>query len=166
MADDGHDEKQDRKAELKKFKDELREACDTAMRGKTDAIRAFFCNRREIPKEFKGNSERTYGFLHATTILRTFGPDEGIDILLKAGYESDAEAAYCVVAGMNVDFGNKRAAGILVRRDLANHCKCMEELITRLIRLDSDPGQHHSLMALVEECKWCAREVCGKKERK
>ena len=162
MADD----KQDDKEKREQFKKGLQEACDQACFNKPDAIRVFFCNNKDIPKEFRGNGDRTYGFLYATTILRTLGTDKGMDILLKTRTCSDQEmeAAYLVVAGVALDFDNRDAAWTLVKRELAWECKVMGKLIARAMRLDSDPDQHHALAALANECKWCAREVCGVKE--
>ena len=165
MEDNEHG-KQDEKERRERFKAGLREACDAALDGKPDAIRRFFCDNPDVPKGFRGDRDRTYGYFHATTILRTFGADEGIAILAKARPCSDqeAETAYFTVAGVGVDAGNPEAAWLLVRRQLAWQCALMGGLIARAMRLDPDHGQHHALATLADECRWCAREVCGVKE--
>lgn len=160
-------EKTDETDEVKKFREELLAACTDAKKDKPDAVRQFLCTH-DIPRELQGSTDRTNGFFFATTILKTFGPTMGIGFLLDAGFQDwETAAAYRVVAGAEIDDpvnGDPKAAGVLVRRELAHRCRDVAGLVQRLLKLDSDPGQHHSLLALVEECKWCVREVCGEGE--
>jgi len=159
--------KTEERDEVKRFREGLLAACMDA-KNKADAVRLFLCTH-DIPYELRGSKDRTNGFFFATTILKTFGPTMGIGLLLDAGFQHwETAAAYHVVAGAEIDDpvnGDPKAAGVLVRRELAHRCRDVAGLVQRLLKLDSDPGQHHSLLALVEECKWCVREVCGEGER-
>ena len=158
--------------QAEKFKKGLREACERQLAYGSDYVRIFISNkdlRNDIPPECRGIRAMSFGFFHATTILKTLGLDEGLDMLLRLNHDApEIAAAYRVVAGMPLEqspSGGKGAAGTAVRRLLAYQCQAVVETLVKVMRLDVDPAQQHAINTLISECRWCIREVCGIKEQ-
>ena len=167
-TDTTHDENTGQQVE--EFKTGLRAACERQIAKGGDFVRAFISDKYRcdaIPPECRGSEDVTFNFFHATTVLKTLGPDEGIGMLLQL--DPDAEevaAAYKAVAGVPLEQSPCRvAACAVVRRMLALQCQELAETLAKAMRLDVDPAQQHAINTLISECKWCLREVCGMKEQ-
>jgi len=145
---------------LDDYRRRLREAVSLAGTMKPVRIDEFL-KGNPPPGELAGNRDRTYGFFRTTTILKALGPDEGLKAAVDYNPNLDEVAtAYLVVFGRTLREDAPEIDAKRVKRALARACGDLCDRLAEVMAY-ADRGQHHAITALMGECKWCAREVCG-----
>lgn len=161
MADDKKAEG-GKESAAEEYRRRMREAIANVMEGRVwAALDAFLRTGGEPPAELAGNRDRSYGFYGTTTILKTLGPEEGLKAATAYNPDlNEVATAYLVVFGRTLRDDAPEVDAKRVKRRLAHTCIDLCDLLGEVMAY-ADPGQHHALTALMGECRWCAREVCG-----
>lgn len=151
---------------VEEYRRRMREAIANAQEGRVwAALDAFLrtAHNGSPPAELAGHKDRTNSFYGVTTILKTLGPEEGLKAAVE--YDSDLDEvydAYLVVFGRTLREDAPEVDARRVRRALARTCNDLCVLLGEVMAY-ADRGQHHAITTLMSECRWCQREVCGKK---
>lgn len=154
---------------VEEYRRRMREAIANAQEGRVwAALDAFLrtAHNGSPPAELAGHKNRTYSFYGVTTILKTLGPEEGLEAAVEYDPNLDeVDDAYLVVFGRTLRNDAPEVDARRVRRALSRTCNDMCFLLAE-VKAYADRGQHHAITTLMSECRWCLREVCGNKGEK
>ena len=162
MADD-KEAKGGKESAAEEYRRRMREAiANIPEEGKAGtALDAFLRANDPPPAELAGNRDRTCGFYGTTTILKTLGPEEGLRAAMAYNPDlNEVATAYLCVFGRELKEDAPEVDARRVRKALARACSNLCDRLSEVMAY-ADPGQHHAIMTLMCECRWCAREVCG-----